>query len=303
MITRPFRHLGLKLLSLALAVLLWFMIAGQKEAERSLRIPLEFQNIPERLELVDPPPSSVDVRVRGPSGSLGQVRAGDIVAVLDLGTARSGRRLFHLMPEDVSAPSGLRVVQVLPATVALTFEPAATKMVPIVPVIEGDPADGYVVGAVTASPPTARVIGPESALERLTEATTEPVSIEGVTASIRERVNVGLASEAARLQNVQTALIVVEILRAPAERVLSGVPVQVRNLRERARADVTPETVEVAVKGAAAAVERLDAASVNLFVDLSGLGRGSYNLPVRVEPTNQFSVTKVAPDQVRVRVR
>lgn len=303
MISRPFRHLGLKLLSLALAVLLWFLIAGQKEAERSLRIPLEFQNIPERLELVDPPPASVDVRVRGPSGSLGQVRAGDIVAVLDLGTARPGRRLFHLMPEDVSTPSGLRVVQVLPATVALTFEPSATKIVPVVPEIEGDPADGHVVGAVTASPSTVRVVGPASALERLTEATTEPVSIQGATASVRERVNVGLASEAARLENVQTALILVEVLRAPAERAVSGVPVEIRNLRTGAGADVTPETVEIMARGATATVDQLEPTAVPVFVDLSGLGRGRYNLPVRVDPTNQYTVTSVKPDQVQVRIR
>jgi len=303
MIRRPFRHLGLKVLSLGLAVLLWFLIAGQKEAERSLRIPLEFQNIPERLELIDPPPSSVDVRVRGPSGSLGQVRAGDIVAVLDLSTARVGRRLFHLMPEDVSAPSGLRVVQVLPATVALTFEPSATKTVPVVPIVEGEPADGYVVGAVTSSPATVHVVGSESALERLTEATTEPVNVQGQTASQRERVNIGLANEAARLQSVQTALIVVEILRAPAERAVSAVPVQVRHLPTGTEAVVTPDAVEILAKGAAGTLDQLDSGSVQAFVDLSGLERGSYNLPVRVEPANQFSVTRVTPELVRVRIR
>ena len=58
-----FRHIGLKLLSLALALLLWSLVAGQKEAERSLRVPLEFQNMPPSLEMIGEPPSSVDVRV------------------------------------------------------------------------------------------------------------------------------------------------------------------------------------------------------------------------------------------------
>jgi YbbR domain-containing protein len=303
MISRPFRHLGLKVLSLALAVLLWFLIAGQKEAERSLRIPLEFQNIPERLEIVEEPPNSVDVRVRGPAGSLGQVRAGEIVAVLDLGAARAGRRLFHLQPENVSAPSGLRVVHVLPATVALTFEPSSAKTVPVVPVVEGEPAAGYVVGAVSANPPTVRITGPESALQRLTEATTEPVSVDGRTAGVRERVNVGLDEEAARLQGVRTALVTVDIQRAPAERVISGVRLEVRNLATGVRAEVEPVMISAVVKGASGTIDKLGPESIPAFVEVSGLAKGRYNVPVRLEPTEQFSVIATKPDQVEVRIR
>ena len=303
MITRAFRHLGLKVLSLLLAVLLWFMVAGQKDAERSLRIPLEFQNIPEQLELTEEPPSFVDVRLRGPSGSLGQVRAGDVVAVLDLASARPGRRLFHLTPEQVSAPAGLRVIHVLPATVGLTFETSSSKTVPVVPVVEGEPAPGYVVGRVTATPAMAHIVGPESALQRLTEATTEPIVIKGQRARVRERVNVAVADDAVRLQSAQTALVTIEIQRAAVERTLVEVPVQVRNLQGGLRADVRPRVVEVVAKGPEASLDSLAGEAVPVFVDLTALGRGSYNLPVRVEPTSQFGVTRVTPQHVRVRIR
>src|SRR5437764_15082071 len=99
-----FRHLGLKLLSLGLAVSLWMVVSGEETVERSLRVPLELQQFPAGLELQGEPPSTVDVRVRGASGTLGRVSSGDIVAVLDLRGARAGRRLFHLPPELVRAP-------------------------------------------------------------------------------------------------------------------------------------------------------------------------------------------------------
>jgi YbbR domain-containing protein len=303
MLTRPFRHLGLKVLSLLLAVSLWFMVAGQKEAERSLRVPLEFQNIPERLELTEEPPSFVDVRLRGPAGSLGQVRAGDVVAVLDLASARPGRRLFHLTAEEVSVPVGLRVVHVLPATLALTFEASATKAVPIVPVIEGEPAPGYEVGRVAASPAMAQVGGPATALQRVTEATTEPVLIQGQRTRVSERVNVGVADDAVRVRAAQTALVTVEIRPAPLERTLDGVPVQIRHLGSGRRADVSPERVSVVVKGLASTIEPLEPRSIPVFVDLTSLDAGSYNLPVRLEPTRRFGVTRVTPDRVRVRIR
>ena len=102
----PFRHFGLKVLSLALAVLLWGVIAGEETVERGLRVPLELQQFPAGLELDGEAPSLVDVRVRGASATLSRMGSGDVVAVLDLRTARPGRRLYQLTPEQVRTPFG-----------------------------------------------------------------------------------------------------------------------------------------------------------------------------------------------------
>src|SRR5437763_16810018 len=147
-----FRHLGLKLLSLGLAVSLWMVVAGEETVERGLRVPLELQQFPSGLELQGEPPSTVDVRMRGASGALARVSAGDIVAVLDLRGARAGRRLFHVTPDQVRAPFGIEVVQVTPATVALMFENSAARSVPIEASVEGKPAPGYVIGKARVDP-------------------------------------------------------------------------------------------------------------------------------------------------------
>src|SRR5262249_36708870 len=47
----PFRHLGLKALSLVLALLLWMIVSGEETVERGLRVPLELQQVPAGLEL------------------------------------------------------------------------------------------------------------------------------------------------------------------------------------------------------------------------------------------------------------
>ena len=148
----PFRHFGLKVLSFGLAVSLWMVVAGEETVERALRVPLELQQFPSGLELQGEPPSTVDVRVRGASGALGRVSAGDIVAVLDLRGARAGRRLFHLTPDQVRAPFGIEIVQVTPATVAVVFENSASRTVPVEPSVEGRPAPGYVAGKPRVDP-------------------------------------------------------------------------------------------------------------------------------------------------------
>src|SRR5439155_26501635 len=60
----PFGHLGLKLLSLGLALLLWMVVSGEETVERGLRVPLELQQMPTAIELLGDVPTTVDVRVR-----------------------------------------------------------------------------------------------------------------------------------------------------------------------------------------------------------------------------------------------
>jgi YbbR domain-containing protein len=296
------RHLGLKLVSVALAGLLWLAIAGDPLVERSLRVPLEVQNIPADLEIVGEPPSTVEVRVRGPAGTLSQLVTGDVLALLDLKGARPGRRLFHLTTDRVRAPFGVEVTQIQPATVGLTLERSAARTVPVVPQLEGRPMPGFVVAGVEADPPTVEVVGPESRLHRVTEAITDAISVEAKSASFVERATVGVVDPLVRVRQPIAARVVVTIAPSPLERALRDVPVQVRHLAAARRAEVVPARVVVHLSGARQAIENLTEAAVTAYVDLAGLGSGRYNLPVRVEAAERLGVTRIDPSTVAVRI-
>ena len=225
----PFRHAGLKVISLALAVALWMAVSGEEVVERGLRIPLELQQFPPGLELAGEPFTFVDVRVRGCSGTLGRVTPSDVVATLDLRAARPGRRLFQLTPENMRVPFGVEVVQVTPSSIAIVFEKSATRQIPIAPEVEGNPAPGFIVGNVTADPKTIEVTGPESAVTRATEAVTEAVSVAGARSRVAEVVRVGLLDPLLRLKTPRSVNVRVEMLPGPRERTV-GQPVHLRNL-------------------------------------------------------------------------
>ena len=296
----PFRHVGLKLLSLALALLLWMTVAGEETVERSLRVPLELQQFPAGLELQGEVPATADVRVRGTSGALGRVSTGDIVAVLDLHGARPGRRLFHLTPEQVRAPFGVEVVQVTPPTIAIVFEPSASRELPIVPSIDGKPAPGYVVRKVLSDPAKVEVVGPETAVSRATDAITEPVTIGGARDTVREDVTVGLLDPALRLKNARSATVTVQIVPGPLERTLRARPVHLRGLAAGLSAEASPTAVDVSVRGSREALN--DVEDVMAYVDVSGLGAGDYNLTVRADASRDLGVTRIEPPVVQVRV-
>jgi len=205
------RHIGLKIMSIALAALLWLVVAGEQVVERALRIPLEFTNMPAQLEPVGEPPNVMDVRLRGSSGRLSRIAAGEVVAVVDLQGARPGQRLFHVSASDVRAPFGVEVVQVTPSSLYMTFEPSATKSVPIVPEVEGSPADGFEIVTRTAEPAIVDVIGPQSAVAAVMAAITEPVSVAGASETIVKTVSVGVADPSVRLKSIDLVRVTVSI--------------------------------------------------------------------------------------------
>jgi YbbR domain-containing protein len=295
------RHLGLKFLSIALAALLWLLVAGERIVERAMRVPLEFTNLPAHLEIVGDAPDDVDVRLRGSSGALSRVATGELVAMLDLNSARTGRRLFHLTGADVRTPFGIEVVQVTPANISLVFEPSGTKIVPVVPAVEGDPADGYLIGTVSAEPATVEVVGPVSALGTLTEAITEPISVTSATAPVVETVTVGVPDQAVRLREPQMARVTVNVTPAPVEWAIAAIPVTVRHA-ERTNAQVTPAQVTVFVRGPREAMGS-GASEFEASVDVSGLRSGQYQVPVRVVPPARIGVLKIEPPHLQVRIR
>jgi YbbR domain-containing protein len=299
----PFRYLGLKILAIALATLLWLTVAGEHIVERSLRVPLEFRNIPEALEIVGNTPDTVDVRLRGSSAVLSRVQAGEIVAVLDMATARAGSRLFHIRTDEVRAPFGVEVSQVVPSTLALELEKSARRTVPVVPAIEGEPAPGFVVGRFSAEPATVEIVGPDSHVRQVAEATTEPVSVKDARSRVRDGVTIGVVDSAVRLAQAQNANVTVEIWPAPVERRMPDVPVRWRNLGNGLRAQVSPQLVHVTVRGSKEPLAGLRGDSVQAFVDLAGLGSGRYNLRVQVDPAESFGVVAIDPAVVSVTIK
>jgi YbbR domain-containing protein len=298
----PFRHFGLKVWSVAIATMLWMVVAGEQTVERGLRVPLELQQFPPGLELGADAPSVVDVRVRGSAGTLSRLGAGDVVGVIDLRTARAGRRLFQLTPEQVRVPFGVDVVQVAPQSIALSFEASATRIVPIVPALEGSPAAGYRVATTTVDPATVEVIGPESAVERVTEATTEPVSVADASRDVVDTVTVGFVDPSLRLRVVKPAAVTVRIVRAPDEEVLGGRQVRLRSTPRGLTGLPMPSVVNLILTGGRKALGNINPDSLVPWVDLSSLGPGEYTLTVHVEPAVEGDVVRVSPASVQVRV-
>ena len=90
------KNLPFKLVSLAIAVMLWWAVGRDQPIEIPMTVPLEFQHAPANLEINSDYPFQAQVTLRGPERLLQGVRPSEVHAILDLRGANPGERTFDL---------------------------------------------------------------------------------------------------------------------------------------------------------------------------------------------------------------
>jgi diadenylate cyclase len=177
---RIFVHnLGLKLVSLLLAIGLWTVVARDPIAEVEMKVPIEFHNLPDNLEIDSASFTEAQIRVRGPERVIHRLQAADLHAEIDLASVRPGERTFDLTGRQVRVPQDLEVVQIIPGQFHLSFDNRETRTVEVRPRVTGNFASGMRVKQVIADPASIMITGPRRRVDAVEDATTDPVDISG----------------------------------------------------------------------------------------------------------------------------
>lgn len=292
-------NLSLKVVSLVLAFLLWFVIAGEKTSEMGLSAPVELQNFPKDLELTGDPVNTVEVRLRASPGIMQRLTPGDVSAQIDLAGAHEGERIVHLTPESVRVPFGVAVVKISPSIITLNLERTLQKTVPVRPRLLGRPAPGYEVAEVTAEPAEVRISGPKSRVQEVESAFTEPVSVESAELDAVENVNIGLEDPLLRIQGNPRVRVTARIREVEHTRTFEGLPVEVR----RGAFVPRPPKVTVVLAGPAEVLDRVGADSVKPYVDAGQVDEtGTAHVAVELAPgLSGVAVRETQPGEVALR--
>ena len=176
-----FHNWHLKLLSLAIAIILWCIIVGDPEMMTSVSAPIQYKNLPRDLEIASEIPENVHLELRGPASKLSSVIEERTAVVLDLANqSRPGERTFTIRQLDVNLPSGVSLARVVPAQLRLRFERREERDVPVQVRFAGPPPRGYRVTRTEISPERRRVTGPESRVNRIEFVETDQIDLSSV---------------------------------------------------------------------------------------------------------------------------
>ena len=235
------RNLGLKLASLLLAFVLWFLVAQIYDPKDTVT----FNNIQVRLintELLDEEgkvyevldnSNLVRVTVTGPQSIVkSELRRSDIVAEADMSKLTDINTIaITYYCENISNDSV--EIKVNHDSVRLNVEDKTSKWIKLESNTIGDVASGYMIGNVTLDQTNIEVTGPKSAISQVDHAGVD-INVTDSTTSLSANVDIKLYDaddnelvlESVK-KNVDSAYMTVEVLatkEVPVEIEYMGVP-------------------------------------------------------------------------------
>lgn len=257
---------SLKLLSLAIALVLWLLVTGQNQPVTAhVNVQLNFIR-PPSLEISNDPPRTVDVMLTGSRAKLDDLTTLDLVATVDISDQRAGERVLRLADKaQISLPQGVKVDGFQPSAIPVRLEPIVERQVPIEPKLEGQPADGYEVYAVRPNKGSVTLRGPETRVLALQKVQTESIYLGGNKETLMA-TNVAIDVPDPKVDLMDPVVNVeVEIGERRVEKSISGVAVTAAD-----GSRLQPATGSVSVLGPSSLVESLKAEDLKIVVDGNG---------------------------------
>jgi YbbR domain-containing protein len=253
----------LKLLSLAIAIVLWLLVTGQNQPVTAhVNIQLNFIR-PQSLEISNDPPRTVDVMLTGSRTKLDDLTSLDLVATVDISDQRAGEKVLRLADKaQITLPQGVKVDGFQPSAIPVRLEPIVERQVVIETKVEGKLADGFEIYSIKPSKGSVMVRGPESRVLALQKVMTEGIWLGGRKESFTAP-NVAIDVPDPKVDLLEPIVSVdVEIGERRIERTFSGVATTGAD-----GGRVQPASVSATVHGPASMVESLRPEELRVVFD------------------------------------
>jgi YbbR domain-containing protein len=254
----------IKIIALVIALGLFVMVRSDKDAATGVTVRVVY-TLPSDRVLVSEPVSEVRVGVRGPWTAI-QRLDGQQIEPIRIDLSRTKDSVMHFSESMISVPAGLRVVSISPPDTKLDFEPRAERDVPVQPLIDGQPQEGFRITAITVEPDRVRIAGPKRIVQRIERITTRPLHIADATGEVRDTVQLEPAPHACQYLGAATVTVTADVRPAIVERTMDNVPLRVTGL---VHLDGTPDprTAMVILRGPSDLVRRVSPGSLQLNID------------------------------------
>ncbi|GAB5045828.1 CdaR family protein [Thermodesulfovibrio sp. TK110] len=183
-------NLTFKLISIALAIFLWFFVTFKGQTETSVEVPVEFKNTPAEMEILKQNVKKVTIVISARERILKELTQNNIRVVVDLSNTKPGENSIPITKSSIKLPRGIEILRIEPSQVKVYMDEKSQKEVPVKVVLSGSPARGFYVASVSSEPHTIKIEGAKKELNRIRVIKTEPVDIEGINEDLKIQVKI-----------------------------------------------------------------------------------------------------------------
>lgn len=173
-------NLPIKIISITLAVFLWFFVTFKGQTETSFEVPLEFKNTPSDMEVLKQNVKKISVSISARERLLREISQNEVRVIVDLSNAKLGENSIPITKSSVKSPRGVDIIRIEPSVVKVYLDKKEQKNVPVKAIIVGNPQKGFIVSSVEINPSSINIEGAKKELDRIRIIKTEPIDVEGI---------------------------------------------------------------------------------------------------------------------------
>ena len=302
------------LVALVLAVIVYMTILELVSNATTRTIPIEIEREP-GLALMAVRPATAEVTFRGALTEFQQLDRSDLRFAVRVprGMSEAGVARLSLRPRNLKGVAGLRVMNIQPSEVEITFDHQGEREFPIAPpILDGKPFRGRAEAEYT--PRTAVVRGARLQLDRLHNAGVTlqmvPVNVDGRVQGFSRQAPI-LPPEEAWSPEISPATVQVKVTIVPdnIQREFGDIPVRLTHLADQTNAvgwRVEPASVKVRLTGWVEALGSISSHVIRVYADFPGAAASSAGatnmLPLRVLLPQGATVEEVVAEPAEVRL-
>jgi len=221
-------NLLLKLVSLALAMVAWFAVQGERTYKSAVETPVEYVLPPELILVADqPPPDRVVLVASGTRAGLNKLRRASMRYLVDLESVGPGRVVHSFRAPPEGLPQDVSIATVSPAEIELVFDERMTDTYPVQLRTTGELPTGFVQTEVTIAPDRVRLVGAKRELADLEVVRTLPFPLAGRKKDYEGDVGLDLSRLHVLPETARAVRLIYRVTEAIAPRSFGDVPILV----------------------------------------------------------------------------
>ncbi|MGV8906318.1 MAG: YbbR-like domain-containing protein [Acetobacterium sp.] len=239
------------------------------------------------------------VEVQGPEESIARIKTTSGTAnVNDL--AADTIEHIQIMAYDESG-NRINDVVFLPSVITAEIILGQTKSVGVISTTSGQPADGYVVSEVLVEPSNVLIGAKQELVDQIQSITMNAIDVSGQAKTFTKDVSLTPPKDCYFLDGNDKVKVTVNI-ESVVERSFSLDKISVQNLGAGLVVSKMKESkVLLKLEGAGSALNTLNTAQSEAFVDCANLGPGEYELPIQTNLSSGL-VKSITPAKTTVTI-
>ena len=244
-----------------------------------------------------------EVAISGPQSLIRQAAEARVEVNLDgIRESIDESRQIQVLDAKGKAVKGISII---PTSVRVSIpisQQAGSRDVAVKVIVQGQQAAGYRIENISVFPQVVTVFSNDPALVNALAGVleTQPLDLQDRKEDISARLNLNVP-ENITVVGARTVQVQVNISPIQTSVTLPNLPINVNGLSEGLSAQVFPQTVDVIISGPLPVLDTLTAQDITVFVDVSGLDIGVYQLRPDVKRSlENITVESILPEPVEV---